>query len=515
MFISTAQNNVNFKPIKVKTFESLIKVICGDDIKAYSLSTYHDEYRNKKNFKSTRCIGLDIDNDKNGEVLSLEQAKETFKEYKHIIATTRSHQIEKNGIVADRFRVILFFEQDIVDSKSFTLAWHSLKKLFPVIDPACKDESRYWFPSKEIIQFQKAGKFVDIPEEIDEILADEPKELDIDLEHTGKLSYNTMKFLCQGADAGERNSKLFKVAIDCREQGYDIEYVKMMVERMIQITGNWGSEHLNAKDVEAIENAYKGDIKYDKREDDSDTTIKYKFVHIKDTVADDSIKTEWLIDGFLSKGGLSLFAGQPKSGKSTITRQSAICVAQGKDFLNRKVTQGVVYYLAMEDQTSQVKDQFIAQKVNLNDSIYVHYGPVEPDFGALKNLLVTNGVTYLIIDTLALFLNPDDLNNYNNINTILKDLRQVARDTGCHITLIHHQNKSREGGTLSIMGSNAIHGAVDNAIVLETVGKHRYISSSQRGGVRFSDTKLSFNNDTQIYKVSKKQTDKYDDSDDF
>lgn len=523
MFISTAKDNVHFKPVEVKNFKQLCAVICDQSNKAYSFSIYKDNYRNKKNFKSMRCLGLDIDNDKNGQQMSLEDAKEVFKDYKCIIATTRSHQKEKNGLTVDRFRVILFFENDVTDAKEFIRTWYDLKSKFPAMDPACKDESRYWFPSKEVVFVQKKGKYVEIPDEPDE--AGEPIE-DIDRAlgepdeagEPGKLSYKTMKFFCQGAPAGERNPALFKAAIDCREQGYDIEYVKTMVTRMIETTGNWGTDYLNEKDLEAIENAYKRDVKYDKRlDEESLNEIPFNFVHIKETITDDTIKTEWLIDGFLSAGGLSLFAGHPKSGKSTLIRQSVIAVAQGKEFLGRKVKQGKVFYLAMEDQTSQVKEQMVHQRVQLEDPIHIHYGPVSPNLDKLRDVIYQNDVVYLVIDTMALFLNPEDLNNYDKINKALKELRQVARDTGCHITMIHHQNKSKEGGTLAIMGSNAIHGAVDNAILLEICGKWRFLSSSQRGGKRFSDTKLAFNPEKQTYTLAKKQAakDDGDGDDDF
>ncbi len=518
MLISTAKDNVHFTPIEVKNFNALASIICDQTNKAYSFSTYKDNYRTKKNFQSMRCLGLDIDNDKNGPQLSLEQAKIAFQDYKCMIATTRSHQKEKNGLVTDRFRVILFFEHDVTDANVFLRTWFHLKSMFPAMDPACKDESRYWFPSQEVVFIQKQGKFVEIPDVVIEPVKEgvDLSVLDASPGDRGKLAYKTMKFFCQGAAAGERNPALFQAAIDCREQGYDIEYVKVMVTRMIETTGNWGTPHLNKKDMEAIENAFTRDVKYDKRGDDSsDTGIPYNFIPIKDTLNDDSIKTEWLIDGFLSVGGLSLFAGHPKSGKSTITRQSAIAVAQGKDFIGRKVKQGTVFYLALEDQSSQVKEQMMFQKVKLTDPIYIHYGPVSMNLEKLKDIIFTNEVRYLIVDTMALFLNPDDMNSYDIINKLLKELRQVARDTGCHITMIHHQNKSKEGGTLSIMGSNAIHGAVDNAIIFEMAGKTRFISSSQRGGKPFTNARLEFNPDLQLYKLAKKQTDKGDDSDDF
>jgi hypothetical protein len=49
---------------------------------------------------------LDVDNG-----CTLVDARERFAQFKHIIATSRNHQKEKNGVVCDRFRVVLFLER--------------------------------------------------------------------------------------------------------------------------------------------------------------------------------------------------------------------------------------------------------------------------------------------------------------------------------------------------------------------------------------------------------------------
>lgn len=503
MFISVGKNNVNFRPVNVQNFDDLCKVICDKTIKAYSLGTYKDNYRNLKNFMQCKCIGLDIDNDKNGQIMSLNKAKIAFKDYKHIIATTRSHQKEKNELVVDRFRVILFLKEPILDIETFYRVWHSLKKEFNVIDPQCKDASRYWFPSNQIEQIQKDGNYVKIPEKIIEENKDSTDSSPItNRNDTGKLSYNTLTFLCTGADAGSRNGSLFKAALDCREQGYDKQYVINMVTKMIEITNNWGTTYLNEKDLEAITNAYNRETKYDKRPD-----IKaFNFTHIKDDIDDVELQIDWVVDKLLTDGGLSLWIGQPKSGKSTILRQLCGCIAKGINFLDRKVTKGIVYYLALEEQKALIKDQLIAQKVTNIDPIYIHYGPCIKDLEILENLLMTNQVKFLVIDTLALFLDIESLNDYGVVNKLLQEYRNIARNTGCHIALVHHQNKNEMGGTKSILGSNAIHGAVDNALVLETSGDNRFLTTSQRGGIRFKDKKLNFNSKTELYSIAKKET---------
>jgi hypothetical protein len=82
---------------------------------------------------------------------------------------------------------------------------------------------------------------------------------------------------------------------------------------------------------------------------------------------------------------------------------------------------------------------------------------------------------------------------------ILSYFRNLARDCGTHVTFVHHQNKSRSGDTNSIMGSSAIHGSVDNAIIFNSVDGVRFISTSQRGGRPFNNQPLEFEPNTETY----------------
>src|SRR5687767_274132 len=95
--IGSEENKVRFVATEVTTVEDLSDLILRYP---YSLGTFKDNYRKKENFIETRAIGLDFD-----AGVTLEEATEMFKDYMHIIAPTRSHRVEKNGVVADRFRV--------------------------------------------------------------------------------------------------------------------------------------------------------------------------------------------------------------------------------------------------------------------------------------------------------------------------------------------------------------------------------------------------------------------------
>jgi hypothetical protein len=84
----------------------------------YSPSVFVDGHRLNQKFRGTDLLVLDVD-----DGLSLEEAKEVFKDFKHIIATTRNHQKEKklsSGATkpaCDRFRVILFLDKRITDEQ--------------------------------------------------------------------------------------------------------------------------------------------------------------------------------------------------------------------------------------------------------------------------------------------------------------------------------------------------------------------------------------------------------------
>ena len=85
------------------TFQELQSFIISNN---WSPIIFKNNYRKSINFKSCQFLVLDYD-----DGYSLNKAIEEFKNYKHIIATTKSHQVKKGDKVCDRFRVILFLKR--------------------------------------------------------------------------------------------------------------------------------------------------------------------------------------------------------------------------------------------------------------------------------------------------------------------------------------------------------------------------------------------------------------------
>lgn len=111
----------------------------------YSAGTFKDNYRNADNYLNySDLIILDVDDGK-----TIDEARNIFEPFDYIIATTKSHQKEKNGKICDRFRVILPTEKPInLNKADYSKMMNEVFKDYPFVDTVCKDSSRFYFPAK-------------------------------------------------------------------------------------------------------------------------------------------------------------------------------------------------------------------------------------------------------------------------------------------------------------------------------------------------------------------------------
>lgn len=210
---------------------------------------------------------------------------------------------------------------------------------------------------------------------------------------------------------------------------------------------------------------------------------------------------EWLVDGLLIDGGVSLLIGNPKSGKSTLARVLAATVAghgNGR-FLGRDV-RGTrrVLYLAPDEAPQTTVQHF--------------KGIIPPDCSGidfceraglldLAEIVVEGRYGLLIVDTLGtLFAEvlPDG-DSYMDWQAPLARVREIANETGAHLCFVHHSRKAEGDRGLASLGSQAITGKSDTIIGLTTAragdGYVRYIETTQRAGVELSRQRLTLAGD--------------------
>jgi hypothetical protein len=192
----------------------------------------------------------------------------------------------------------------------------------------------------------------------------------------------------------------------------------------------------------------------------------------------------WVLEDYLPVGGLTLLAGKPKEGKTTLTYELAVRVAQGEPFLNRQTCGGGVLILALEEHARDVRIRLRtlgAERL----SLYVLARPLEysPDiFEGIRGFIAGNAIRLVLIDTLGAFWDVRDENDAAEVTRAIKPLLSIARETGACILLIHHARKSEGSHGDEIRGSGALFAAVDVALILKRheIQTHRVLQALSR-----------------------------------
>jgi hypothetical protein len=124
-------------------FDDIPSWITSEDKICYAgVGFRHGKRNNEHTEPYSNIIILDID-----EGMTLDYAKEVFADYYSIITTTRNHQKEKNGVVADRFRVVLLSDKYLfTNPDNYKGLMHNMQKYYGfTLDEACFDKAHIYY----------------------------------------------------------------------------------------------------------------------------------------------------------------------------------------------------------------------------------------------------------------------------------------------------------------------------------------------------------------------------------
>jgi putative DNA primase/helicase len=179
----------------------------------------------------------------------------------------------------------------------------------------------------------------------------------------------------------------------------------------------------------------------------------------------------WVWNGRIPAGCITLLEGDPGCGKSTISCTLASHISTGKDWPDGEpCPQGSVILANAEDMPEEIiVPRLVAAKAELNKvSIIVPSGKEDgelftiPDnVGTLKTTILDWNVKLVVFDPLEAFLSVK-VNNYSNhhIRHALRSLENLAKEVNCAIIIVRHLNKDsgksamyRGGGSIGIIGA--------------------------------------------------------------
>jgi len=142
----------------------------------YSAVKFSRNRRLKKNAQRTNVIVLDID-DIQLNNKSLIDVGESISHLNHIVATTRSHQQDKHGIICDRYRIIIFTKDEVISGNQYKDYIYSFGNKFSLnFDKKAVDIGRLYFKSQKIVSFNFQGKNFEIIETNKTLIIDNAKD---------------------------------------------------------------------------------------------------------------------------------------------------------------------------------------------------------------------------------------------------------------------------------------------------------------------------------------------------
>lgn len=206
---------------------------------------------------------------------------------------------------------------------------------------------------------------------------------------------------------------------------------------------------------------------------------KLRFIR-SDKAAEKALATKAtpLVQGLLDRGAMSTIYGQPGIGKSFVMLKLAYCVALGRPFGGRSVTQGAVAYVAAEGgggifarvkalqdslgahdaEGLPVQFHLLPETVNLREP----GADLQPMLDALTDLEKHAGrFALIVVDTLARAMGGGDENSPVDMGRLVANLDTIRMATGAHVAVVHHCGKDAARG---MRGHSSLLGAIDTEL---------------------------------------------------
>jgi hypothetical protein len=208
--------------------------------------------------------------------------------------------------------------------------------------------------------------------------------------------------------------------------------------------------------------------------------VKSKFGALYlDMLDDPGPEHNWLVQGWIACGEISVVAGASRSGKSFFALEVGLCVAEARPVFGLKVRHGSVIYQAGEGAVG-VKKRLRAWRQ--------HHGRIwtrETPFVLLQRPIdiyhSSEGVDQLIeeinaharvleaplrlvvIDTLATATPGADENSGRDMSMVLGNVAKISEKCGCHVMLVHHLNAAGA----KLRGHTSVYANVGQVLLVE------------------------------------------------
>jgi hypothetical protein len=187
----------------------------------------------------------------------------------------------------------------------------------------------------------------------------------------------------------------------------------------------------------------------------------------------DSAGIEFVIEGLIARGSVTMLSGESGHGKSTVVTGMADAIANGKPFAGRVCSQRQVLILDRENGIDVIQERFNRLGIEDENGLKVWGGWLESEAPIPGATVILDWVAktvpkpVVIVDSVIAFLDGNE-NSASEVREFMKQLRLLA-NAGATVIALHHTGKAET--SQEYRGSSDFKGSIDVGITVRNFGE--------------------------------------------
>lgn len=183
---------------------------------------------------------------------------------------------------------------------------------------------------------------------------------------------------------------------------------------------------------------------------------------------------KYIVDNIIARKSITLIVASPKKGKTALGLNLGICINEGIDFLENKVSKTNVVYYCNELSGRLIQERIKRLDISCSNSMKFYEGTSYVDFDEFEKMVKSDtdlGYEVFILDTFSKikYDRKYNANDYNDTYEVMAKYYALIEKYGCTFIMMYHTKKDSSVKSVSekVIGSQALSGSVDTIIAID------------------------------------------------
>lgn len=182
---------------------------------------------------------------------------------------------------------------------------------------------------------------------------------------------------------------------------------------------------------------------------------------------------KYIVDNIIARKSITLIVASPKKGKTALGLNLGICINEGIDFLENKVSKTNVVYYCNELSGKLIQERIKRLDIPCSNTMKFYEGTSYVDFGEFERIIKSDvelGYEVFVVDTFSKikYDRKYNANDYNDTYEVMAKYYELIEKYGCTFIMMYHTKKDSSIKSVSekVIGSQAFSGSVDTIIAI-------------------------------------------------